>query len=135
MFGNLGTVVSQSVHNHIVTPTKKGNPVKAILLGTVGVVGDTIFRGPDALAASVAGEELEPLEPVSLARIRSDSQSIISNTKDAFLNLVTLHPIEAGKSVLKDGLALVRLAGDVPMDTLDTVAGFNEREDHLSISA
>ena len=133
---NVGNAIGGSINENIRVPVQNGDPVKAALFGPLSVAGDIVLTVPDAAVAGLVGEELEELPAVSAARVRRDAGLITHHTIDTVGNLLTLHPWEATKSAAKDALAVVRLAGDVPMDGLNAMTGTDlERRGSLNLAA
>jgi hypothetical protein len=125
LWPNTKDFVQGTVEDHVVTPAKNGEYIKASAGGVVAA-GDIVFNGTDVLVAGITGERLERLRANEM-RIGRDIGSISSHTVKAVGNLLTLHPIKAVGHTIGAAVGVTRVPGDVVMDGVDGVGGYRKQ--------
>ncbi len=122
VFGNVANVAEGAWGENVGEPIKRGNYAKAAM-GIPIAIADNILTAPDAALAGLVGDDIEPLKAQSFARTTRDVRRITRHGLDTLGNLLTLKPWEATKSLVKGGVAVVGLGGDVPMDIINDATG------------
>lgn len=126
VFGNIKNVAEGSIQEHIIQPTMDGNIPKAAI-GLPIAAFDIVTTAPDAAVAGLpfVDQDIEPLPAQTGARTRRDVKLTLDNALTLPVDLLTFRFEEAAKDVVRGGLSAVRLVGDVPVDTLDAMGGYD----------